>query len=217
MICKRCNRKESRTPKSHYCEECFKLVRLDTYRRSHLNNKDKRNKLSSEYKSKNRGEISEYNKRYSVENKEALREKRKIKRNINRDKLNEYSVEWRSKNKDKVSEYNKKHIPLYNKKYPWRKAIRTILRNTLKRIGSEKESYTEEISGYSAIDLKNHLESLFSEGMSWDNYGDWHIDHILPVSYFDENTPVSVINSLSNLQPLWKFDNLSKGKKVIIK
>jgi len=53
--------------------------------------------------------------------------------------------------------------------------------------------------------------------MCWDNYGDWHIDHIIPVSYFDENTPVSVINALSNLQPLWKLDNLSKGKKLIIK
>jgi hypothetical protein len=217
MVCKRCDRQESRTPKAHYCEECFKLIRSETHRRSHLNNKDKRNKLSSEYKCKNKCKISEYNKRYNEENKEILREKRKIKRNINRNKLNKDSVEWRSKNKDKVSEYNKKHTPLYNKKYPWRKAIRTILRNTLKRIGSEKESYTEEISGYSAIDLKNHLEFLFSEGMTWDNYGDWHIDHILPVSHFDENTPVSVINSLSNLQPLWKFDNLSKGKKVIIK
>jgi hypothetical protein len=217
MICKRCDKQESRTPKAHYCEDCFKLVRLDTHRRSHFNNKDKRNKVSSEYKCKNKYKISEYNKKYREENKELLREKRKEKRNINRDILNKDSADWRSKNKDKVSEYNKRNTPLYNEKYPWRKAIRTLLRNTLKRIGSKKESRTEEISGYSAIDLKTHIESLFLEGMTWDNYGDWHIDHIIPVSSFEENTPASVINSLSNLQPLWKLDNLSKGKKVIIK
>jgi len=195
----------------------FTNHRLYTYTRSHRNNKDKRNKVSSDYKCKNRSKISEYNKKYRELNKKILIEKRKIKRNINRDILNKYSENWRSNNKDKVSEYNKKHTPLYNKKHPWKKAIRTVLRNTLKRIGTKKENYTEEISGYSAIDLKIHLESLFVDEMCWDNYGDWHIDHIIPVSYFDENTPVSVINALSNLQPLWKLDNLSKGKKLIIK
>ena len=50
--------------------------------------------------------------------------------------------------------------------------------------------------------------------MSWDNYGEWHIDHIRPVSDFPSETPPYVINSLNNLQPLWKIDNLKKGKKM---
>jgi hypothetical protein len=67
--------------------------------------------------------------------------------------------------------------------------------------------------GYSADDLKNRIESLFVEGMCWDNYGEWHIDHKKPVSLFDKNTDVSIINSLDNLQPLWAKENLSKGNK----
>jgi hypothetical protein len=58
--------------------------------------------------------------------------------------------------------------------------------------------------------------------MTWDNYGEWHIDHIKPVSSFDKDTPQSIVNALSNLQPLWATTreingvvyegNLNKGR-----
>jgi hypothetical protein len=67
--------------------------------------------------------------------------------------------------------------------------------------------------GYSADDLKYHLESKFKEGMSWSNWGEWHIDHITPVSKFDIGTDVSIVNSLDNLQPLWQSENLIKSNK----
>ena len=57
--------------------------------------------------------------------------------------------------------------------------------------------------GFSATELKQHIESLFTEGMSWDNYGEWHIDHIKRVSEFDKNSSPSIVNALSNLRPLW--------------
>jgi hypothetical protein len=64
------------------------------------------------------------------------------------------------------------------------------------------------------IELKEYIESLFIEGMSWENYGDWHIDHIIPVSSYNPETSIDVVNSIKNLQPLWAFDNLSKGNKI---
>ena len=60
------------------------------------------------------------------------------------------------------------------------------------------------------------MKKLFTDGMSWDNWGEWHIDHIKPVSSFDKNTPISLVNSLDNLQPLWAKDNLSKSNKTCI-
>lgn len=51
--------------------------------------------------------------------------------------------------------------------------------------------------------------------MSWDNHGDWHIDHIRPVTNFPEGALISEVCSLDNLQPLWEFDNLSKNNKVM--
>lgn len=213
MICKKCNVSESRTIKAHYCEECFITVRKKTHQKTHFKNKEKRNKISSEYKETNKDKISEYNKTYNIINKDILSLKRKEKREYNKDKLNLDSRIWRINNKDKVLEYNRINIPLYNKKYPWRKAIRTLLYNTIKRIGGKKENKTVDVLGYSAEELKIHIELLFTDGMSWDNYGEWHIDHKVPVCSFEKEVNINIINALSNLQPLWKFDNLSKGKK----
>jgi len=72
--------------------------------------------------------------------------------------------------------------------------------------------------GYSLDELKLHLESQFTEGMSWENYGKWHIDHIIPLSSFDiqnyDDKSFKKCWSLENLQPLWAEDNLKKSNKV---
>jgi hypothetical protein len=72
---------------------------------------------------------------------------------------------------------------------------------------------TAEKLGYKLSDFKKHIESLFQEGMSWDNHGEWHIDHIIPVSKYPKEFIIKV-NDLANLQPLWAFDNLSKGSSI---
>jgi hypothetical protein len=61
--------------------------------------------------------------------------------------------------------------------------------------------------------LKKHIESLFLEGMSWENWGEWQIDHIKPISSFDKTTDTKIVNNLNNLQPLWASDNIRKGNK----
>ena len=90
---------------------------------------------------------------------------------------------------------------------------RRLIKRTLKYLGTSKEKNTIELLGYSPINLKENIESKFVNGMSWENYGEWHIDHIKPISSFDKNETPNVINSLDNLQPLWAFENLSKGSK----
>ena len=55
------------------------------------------------------------------------------------------------------------------------------------------------------------MEKLFEKGMDWSNHGEWHIDHIKPVSKFNKNTAIHIVNSLSNLQPLWGKDNIIKS------
>lgn len=168
-------------------------------------------------------------KKYREENKEILLEKQKIYYENNKEERYEYTKSWVNNNKDKVKKYtktsnikNKEYKQNYNRtyrlnnktkliewdrnrrlKYPHISAWRRILNNSLIRLAKEKTSHTIDLLGYSALDLKNHLTALFTEGMSWDNYGEWHIDHIKPVSSFDKDTPMSVVNALSNLQPLW--------------
>lgn len=69
--------------------------------------------------------------------------------------------------------------------------------------------------GYSVDDLMQHLEALFHPGMTWDNYGEWHVDHIKPCALFDHLCPKQFAEcwALKNLQPLWAKDNVKKGAK----
>lgn len=73
----------------------------------------------------------------------------------------------------------------------------------------------EQLVGYSIRELKEHLERGFLLGMDWGNYGQWHVDHIIPKSLFNivsaESAEFKACWALSNLQPLWAFDNISKG------
>jgi hypothetical protein len=58
-----------------------------------------------------------------------------------------------------------------------------------------------------------YIESLFKEGMTWDNYGEWHLDHITPISWANSEEEIYKLNHYSNFQPLWSIDNLSKGNR----
>ncbi len=78
-----------------------------------------------------------------------------------------------------------------------------------------------KLVGCSLEDLRNHLESYFAEGMSWDNWGyyGWHIDHIIPCCSFDLTKPEEQKKCFhySNLQPLWGEENLRKKGKILQK
>ena len=77
---------------------------------------------------------------------------------------------------------------------------------------------TFDLLGYSVEDLMAHLEKQFKPGMSWDNYGEWHIDHIIPkvafnVSSYDD-FDFKRCWALKNLQPLWARENHMKRDKL---
>ena len=61
-----------------------------------------------------------------------------------------------------------------------------------------------------------HLESKFTEEMSFDNYGKWHIDHIIPISSAKTEEDIIRLNHYTNFQPLWAVDNLRKSNKVFL-
>lgn len=94
---------------------------------------------------------------------------------------------------------------------------RNMLRRVLRATGDIKKGSTRDILGYDAEELKSHIESLFTDGMSWENYGEWHIDHKIPISLltlYGINDP-AIINALTNLQPMWALDNLVKGNRSV--
>lgn len=80
--------------------------------------------------------------------------------------------------------------------------------------GYTKRSKTFDLIGCDVSGLVNHLEAQFSEGMSWDNYGEWHVDHIVPLSSAKSEADVMKLCHYTNLQPLWAQDNIRKGARL---
>jgi hypothetical protein len=162
--------------------------------------------------------MKEYNKKYQEEH---------------QDELDEYKKEWYQKNKVKIikrqkksNQLRKKEITEYKTKYSKNRRkidinfkIMGCLRHRvyLALKGNLKLSTTMKLMGCSIEQLKQHLESKFNRGMSWKNYGKWHVDHIKPCVSFDLTKPSEQLKCFhyTNLQPLWAKDNQSKRDNII--
>lgn len=98
-----------------------------------------------------------------------------------------------------------------------------LLRNARKRLREalkgkyKKNEKTRVLIGCEIEFLKKHLEFQFRDGMNWENYGQWHIDHIKPCASFNFSEPEQqrICFHYTNLQPLWALDNIKKGDKLI--
>jgi hypothetical protein len=96
--------------------------------------------------------------------------------------------------------------------------IAGLLRSRLSAVLKNKQKHGSAVQllGCTIPELVTHLEDQFTDGMSWESRGLWHIDHILPLSSFDleDAKQLATACHYTNLQPLWAFDNWSKGSKV---
>ena len=97
--------------------------------------------------------------------------------------------------------------------------LRKLIHGVFRRRSSMdfKQLKSRQLLGCSFETARAHIESLFQQGMSWNNYGEWHMDHIIPCASFDLRCPVQQLACCyyKNLQPLWAFDNMSKGSQIL--
>ena len=203
------------------CNKCNELKSLELFTKSKTGKDGYRNccKMCTNL-NKNKEHSNNYNKNYYINNKESIL-KYKTEEYNKKPETKTRLKNWYNENKDSINKKKRE----YKKTIPHIISWRNMLSHSLARLGQIKEGKTIDMLGYSALELKAYISSLFTEGMSWDNYGEWHIDHIIPVSSFDKDTPMNVVNALSNLQPLWAttkeingviYDgNLNKRNKII--
>jgi hypothetical protein len=167
------------------------------------------------FRKENAEKIAAYNKEYAQKNKEKIKKRRQFTAAHNKEKISKVCNAWKEKNKDYIRQYNNEYTlkryhsdPVFKLKLNQRTRTRAVLKNA-------KSTKTSELLGCSYEELKIHIESLFIEGMSWQNMGEWHIDHIIPLAAFDlkkkENQMIAF--NYKNLQPLWAIDNLKKGAR----
>jgi hypothetical protein len=161
-------------------------------------------------------------KKYREKNKEKLSKKHKIWYENNKDKWNEYIKEYREKNVDKIRQTKREYERNRKSSDPLYKLIsnfRTAIYQVLKENNVEKNKSYFDILQYTPEELINHLERQFEDGMTWGNYGTWHVDHRLPISSFDiqemGDEEFMKCWSLNNLQPMWGEENIRKSNKVI--
>lgn len=164
-------------------------------KRSYQKHKEKRLAYHKKYREENRENRLIYYKKYHAANKE---KRKQYKRSIS-ERTNEQE---RIRTATDINFKLKKNL---------RRRIHHALTGTIKKVGS-----TIELIGCTIEQLKSHLESLFTEGMSWDNYGQWHIDHYYPCSFFilTDYQEQKFCFHYTNLRPLWAKDNMSKNDKL---
>jgi len=143
----------------------------------------------------------------------------------NKEKRKQYKKEYRKDNRDAINAYKRKRLKKLMKdpKFKLESNLRKRLYRCIKKIKNnplENKSITKEnrkLIGCPIQELQIYLENMFQSNMSWDNYGEWHVDHIIPISHFDltKLQDVQKCFHYSNLQPLWAMDNILKGDKLI--
>jgi hypothetical protein len=223
-ICPLCNKEFiSYALARKFCsDECFKEHRRiycgKNHRRYYAEGRFKRDPKKTKIHNHNfyinhKKECSERNKKWALENREKkLAWDRK------------YYQDHKEQNRINCKEYSKNHREQLNKYLRnWKRnhPMSVFIDRLRKRVwdavkGNIKSASTKELLGCTTEFLRNYLQSQFTEGMTWDNYGEWHIDHIKPCASFDLSKPEEQNKCFhyTNLQPLWAIDNMKKGAKL---
>lgn len=188
------------------CTICGKLIRFDNTigvcrkhrllspivkegrRKYRFDNREKIRKMINQYAKKNRDKKSIYDKIYSQKNKER---KRPYYAKYRRDRLRS-DILYRLINRFRCST---------SRAFGGAKEVK-------------KEKTTLQLLGAEVSFVKRYIENQFTEGMTWKNYGEWHIDHIIPLSSGKNKEDIEKLCHYKNLQPLWAIDNLKKGCKL---
>jgi len=170
-------------------------------------------KYAKQYYLQNKENISKHNKQYYINNKENIKENQKKYCLNNKEILKKYRLDNKEIIKENQKQYrkNRRSIDLL---FKLSCNIRTLIKNCIKKEGYSKKSKTFEILGCTYEEFKLHLESQFTESMTWDNQGQWHLDHIYPISRAVDEQHLIKLNHYTNFQPLWAEDNLKKGNKI---
>ena len=169
-------------------------------------------------------------KKYLDNNRIILSEKKKKYYLNNKDKINSKNREinkvWYQLNKENKLKYLKNWYrlnPGYNTNYHKNRRNTDILFRIITNVRRRTNLFlkqknnslnTTELIGVDYNSFKEYFEKLFDEKMSWENYGEWEVDHIVPLSSAKTKEEIYELAKYTNLQPLWKIDNKRKGKKL---
>ena len=213
--CKKCNttkdikdfnnRKDSRDGKDIYCKKC-----KYAFRKQWISSPDVARLQKEKHTTKSR-------ERYAKNPIQRKLANNKWQQN-NREKISEYHKLYLVNNREKINAYQRQYA-FNRKKQDINFKMRANLRSrvSIAIVNNQKSGSAIKDLGCSIEELKLYLESKFQTGMSWENYGEWEIDHIKPLSAFDlsDREQFKQACHYTNLQPMWWQQNITKSNKTI--
>jgi hypothetical protein len=205
------------------CSKCEILKPLDDFYKisgseKHQNECKKcTSKRTNEFRKAHPERSKKYSKKYRQTHPEKRRETCQKYNAKHSDQHRKNIQMWRKKNPDKNRLWHRawyKKTRSTNPAYRIEDALRARINKAVR--GKLKTDNTLNLVGCGTDELIDYLSLNFSDGMSWDNYGEWHIDHIIPCAAFDLSIPKEQKKCFhyTNLQPLWAYENKSKGAKL---
>ena len=169
-------------------------------------------KAKPEYRQK----AIEHGRQYYQKNKDRAAERWQRYYEVNAEHLREKARDWGRANLERRRIADRKRRA--NVGFRVSQNISRSIRQSLFRFNGKGGAPWESLVDYTKEDLVKHLEKQFQPGMTWDNYGKWHIDHEIPISAFNFTKPEHEdfvrCWSLNNLRPMWAKENISKGARL---
>ena len=167
-----------------------------------LDNKEKRKETNKQWYLDNKEKRKEYLKKYALDNKEEIQE---------------YKKQWHLDNKESINNKRRKRYhsdPLYK----FKRNCRNRTHKAFKVKSWRKNGSTEKLLGCDWKTAMNHIEKQFvgkKKWMTWENHGEWHIDHNTPLASANTIEEMTPLFHYTNLQPLLAEDNIRKGDKIL--
>jgi len=194
------------------CKECDKKKYFENRERNIVNMRN--------YKKNNSKKIQEY----YLQNQENYKQYRKSKKDLTKVYMKEYylnNLEKRKKYLESTKQERNLKRNISEKKrrnsdslFKLKIYVRNRIGFYLKKNTFTKRNNTFKIVGCTPEDLKSYLEERFIGNMSWDNYGEWHIDHKIPLSSANTEEELYKLCHFTNLQPMWAVENIKKGAQL---
>lgn len=226
--------KAAKDGKAHRCKECKRRA-SEQYRNAHPEKvraavkrwQAENVEQQKAYRKANKAAAAARSKRWDEENRERAAEKSRRWRRRNPEYGAKAAAKYRSLNPEKVAASKKawnkanpdkvKMMGAQRRSCPKYRIEATVRTRLHRSVAKASGCRTFDALGYTSDQLRSHLERQFQKGMCWDNYGDWHIDHILPLSSFDyattDDPAFKQAWALANLRPLWADENQAKSDK----
>lgn len=164
---------------------------------------------------KTKAKRKEYTKRWERANPEKVKAQAARKYQKNCLSILARMRDYEQRNREKINARRKRR---YHRDPAFRikKNLARRLSQKLANAGKRWSARTERLVGCNVNFLRAYLACLFKPGMSWENYGKWEVDHKKPCAQFNLTDPAQqrACFHWSNLQPLWEWENASKGAKI---